>query len=198
MSPLTRSKRRKQISEDEALGGSRIPRDAPVCMLHYELLAEVFQRVLFGGCSTSEADQEELVNLTLTCRRWRNVAINTPRFWSRIAFDLVGTRSEEEDIIRRCNIWFPRAKPLPLSVDIFLRQNTPSLMGPHFVQGDFHASRDKLWDYLSHLPRLNTMRLRTPNVSYIADWFAQPRNSCLKHIAIDISPDPGGNHDCEQ
>ncbi|KAJ3543470.1 hypothetical protein NMY22_g3131 [Coprinellus aureogranulatus] len=185
MSPTTRSKRRKQIAETQVHEHVKRPVKSSTCVLHYELLAEIFQLVLFQH-GASEIGQEELVNLMLVCHQWRNVALNTPRLWSQVAFDLVGTRSEEDDIIRRCKLWFSRAKSLPLSIDVFHRRDSPSLMGPIFVEDDYYPNKDKLWDYLSSVPQLHRVRLTGGSVSCVYGWFGRPRRN-LKHLVIDIS-----------
>ncbi|KAJ3513741.1 hypothetical protein NMY22_g14952 [Coprinellus aureogranulatus] len=185
MPPTTRSKRRKQTSEAQAQEHAEKLRKSSTCVLHYELLAEIFQLVLFQH-GASESGQEELVNLMLVCHQWRNVALNTPRLWSQVAFDLVGTRSEEDDIIRRCKLWFSRAKSLPLSIDVFHRRDSPSLMGPIFVEDDYYPNKDKLWDYLSSVPQLHRVRLTGGSVSCVYSWFGRPRRN-LKNLVIDIS-----------
>lgn len=187
MSPLTRSKRRKQGIETRALGEAEKSRKASINNVHYELLADIFQRVLFQT-GISESSQEQLVNLMLVCQQWRNMALNTTQLWCELAFDVVGTRSEEEEIIRRCMLWFSRAKTLPLSIDIFFRRYKPSVMGPAFIEGDVHLKKEKLWDYLAGIPQLHRIRLCGPAVSCINEWFVRPR-SALQYLIIEACLD---------
>ena len=79
---------------------------SPVQRLPSELLASIFTRGVLG---TEEEDSLMLSNLMLVCRYWKDVAINTPVLWSRIA---AGTRHSLGKAKRKLE----RSKSVPLHI----------------------------------------------------------------------------------
>ncbi|KIK62009.1 hypothetical protein GYMLUDRAFT_165539, partial [Collybiopsis luxurians FD-317 M1] len=97
---------------------------SPVRQIPYETLAEIFKwclpsETMFGVRSLKHAP----LLLTMVCRDWRRVAIETPRLWSslhiyfppHIAQDAQGAASQR---IAGVNLWLQRSRTLPVSISL--------------------------------------------------------------------------------
>lgn len=81
-----------------------------------EILGEIF-----SWCSPTYADQAPLspkspLLLSHVCRRWRDVAISTPRIWTYAK--LCVYEQSLDDTIQLMEIWLKHAKSRPLFIDI--------------------------------------------------------------------------------
>ncbi|KAJ3541598.1 hypothetical protein NMY22_g3828 [Coprinellus aureogranulatus] len=148
--------------------------------LHYEILGEVFRLSL---SDLQPRVQGELYQLMVVCQQWKDVCLSTHHLWSSLSFYLSGEEAEEQEVIRRCKLWFSRAGGLGLCVDLF-------------IQGwDYHNRvnglpvLDKLkdlWSYLASLSRLRSIHLRGFELVSISDWFNQSWPP-LTNLVIDVS-----------
>ncbi|KIK56200.1 hypothetical protein GYMLUDRAFT_263869 [Collybiopsis luxurians FD-317 M1] len=104
---LYHQKRTLEEQAQRALG-----EQAPIRNVPLDILREVFLQV-------SEDDPKAKAGwlFAAVCRRWRALALETPRLWTRIR--LVTSLDQSADVVR---LWLERAGPtMPLDIEIYLR-----------------------------------------------------------------------------
>ncbi|EJD50902.1 hypothetical protein AURDEDRAFT_112024 [Auricularia subglabra TFB-10046 SS5] len=106
-----------QRSQVETRLASVVALQSPIRKLPREILAVVF------AAGVRELDDEDplfLPRLTLVCRYWRDVAVDTPELWSRIAIDRHGGLERARRRVERS-----KAVLLDISID-FSSRSTPN------------------------------------------------------------------------
>ncbi|TEB23179.1 hypothetical protein FA13DRAFT_1798290 [Coprinellus micaceus] len=146
----------------------------------YEVLEDIFRRALRDSLGTSEGDQQELMNVMLVCRHWCGAAVSTPQLWRRFAFDIPGHNSEEE-LVRRCKLWFSRAAGFTLGVKLFMQGWTLD----ERMEGDL-AIPTKLWEYLANVPQLRSLSLKEQEILSVFELLNHSWGY-LEHLSIDFS-----------
>lgn len=78
----------RNIREVYALASARYNEFAPVNALPTELLSKIFENLAWMDPENQLSESEvDWVNVMLVCQRWRSVALQTPKLWTRISFD---------------------------------------------------------------------------------------------------------------
>lgn len=118
------SKLAKQRSNIEKALSIRRSRLAPVHRIPSELLADIFiWAVVFGDSSdelfsnkTLQYSNREQVLLLRVCKRWRDVAMNTPKLWARLGINI--TRPYQKHSGDELQSWLTRSGRYALDLRI--------------------------------------------------------------------------------
>jgi len=84
---------------------------APIRRIPQEILSEIFYHCVMDHSSCIESDVEPLL-LTFVCRRWRRLAIFSPRLWSAIYLPY------DRPSVKMLEIWLSRSGLSPLTLDV--------------------------------------------------------------------------------
>ncbi|KAF7293285.1 F-box domain-containing protein [Mycena chlorophos] len=94
----------------------------PIQTLPTEIINEIFEAFVpaYPQCPPL-LGHESPTNLTVVCRRWREIAVANPRLWRSICLDIVRPKISEldkllESILGEGKSWLERSQPLSLSV----------------------------------------------------------------------------------
>ncbi|TEB24100.1 hypothetical protein FA13DRAFT_1777998 [Coprinellus micaceus] len=102
------------------------------------------------------------------------------QLWRRFAFDIPGHNSEEE-LVRRCKLWFSRAAGFTLGVKLFMQGWTLD----ERMEGDL-AIPTKLWEYLANVPQLRSLSLKEQEILSVFELLNHSWGY-LEHLSIDFS-----------
>jgi F-box-like len=96
-----------------------------------EILREIFELTIPNMAHHGETMRQS-VRLSGVCQRWRNVALDTPRLWADIAFNL-SSPSKSQRFLRICIL--PRLKQAPTTVILHkVTSNSLSALGESGLQ----------------------------------------------------------------
>ncbi|KAG8216697.1 hypothetical protein J3R82DRAFT_6904 [Butyriboletus roseoflavus] len=130
---------------------------SPATRIPPEVLGEVFYHCLSKTPYITPRDVESPIVLTQVCRRWRAVAISTPRLWSSLSIYL--QKADCEEYRRGCEAWLARAKSVPLAVrvlndiNMFAAESTVVSSVAHWLRPFITHSNDLWW----HGPTIPTL-----------------------------------------
>ncbi|KAG2057409.1 hypothetical protein BDR06DRAFT_1005049 [Suillus hirtellus] len=140
-----------------------------------EVLSQIFHHCLPDHCfpeSNRPSALEAPVLLTGVCRRWREVAVNTPSLWCNVSvgFDNLRYYYLEELQASRYDVWLKRSRGHPLSLSLVCEADDAarlqSLLQPYINQISslsiiFHEDVVEPELLLDDLPVLQELTIRT-------------------------------------
>ncbi|KAH7925108.1 hypothetical protein BV22DRAFT_1195437 [Leucogyrophana mollusca] len=115
-----RAQLQRSIQHHEAL-------TAPVHRVPHEILGEIFLRCLPAFLYPTPLPLSSPMLLTKVCRRWRAVALSTPRLWSSITVSVDKALRGHSRALYEA--WLSRAKSVPLSIRIICEMDIAQLRG---------------------------------------------------------------------
>ncbi|KAF7375516.1 F-box domain-containing protein [Mycena sanguinolenta] len=118
----------------------------PVLSLPTEITTEIFLRCIPPQSNLRQAHSEAPFLLAQICRRWRQLALDTPHLWRSLVFN------ERETSIDLLQLWLFRSGNLPL--DIELKCSEPTRAGP------------LIETVLLHCPRWRNVKFGLPEGSF--------------------------------
>lgn len=104
-----------------------------------EVLSQIFHRCLPESNCPSELEAPGM-SLTAVCRRWREVAVDTPSLWCRVSvgFDELPYRYLEDSQAFRYDVWLKRSQGRPLSLALICEADDSTmlqnLLQPYTIQ----------------------------------------------------------------
>ncbi|KAJ7619309.1 hypothetical protein FB45DRAFT_755246 [Roridomyces roridus] len=153
----------------------------PIHRVPSEILSEIFVECLPSKYLDPKPSEAPLL-LAAVASGWRNLAIATPRLWSRISLNLDESSRDDSGIIQLFLCWLARSGGSPLSLDVFCGWNrqspgeyTPKSLSPVLLRAlnecssrwqdiEFSLSPD---DFRQLQAKEGLLMLRKLNVTFI-------------------------------
>ena len=134
---LERTTRTLKLRRNALAPISRLPPETIAIIFSFLSLPREYLRLLTGD----KQDILAWLRVSHVCHRWREVALNQPRFWSRIDFTTLTSAGATEVL--------SRSKMAPLELELNLSN------GAHWAGDRVDAFGGQLSSHVSHISRLN-------------------------------------------
>ncbi|KAJ7772208.1 hypothetical protein B0H16DRAFT_1880924 [Mycena metata] len=130
----------------------------PVLTLPNEIISEIFLHTIPLDLrdQTPSVTQGPLL-ATQICRKWRHIALSSPRLWSSIALELVDVAAEEREL-NLLKPWLARSQDCLLSISLFYEPPRDPILGID-SNGSVEAFVDAI---IPHSKRWQDLEIVTP------------------------------------